>query len=225
MLITCVLFFGVRRKSIFRSLLIRLGTPIAVVIMVNIINVARVTYKQSFNASRSTSGSLFGSLPLITSSPSQFRTVSSYGHHSPLFRLLPVVSITYTSKRNAGHSKWQNIRHTKGANDMKKGQIASHFAVAIKKEASSRGTDPKLNPYLAKLIDAAIKAGVTKDTVNRNIERAKNVKYKSFTIELLGPGGCIILCTMDAESVGKARQDVRVILKNISMATKHFTKP
>lgn len=87
----------------------------------------------------------------------------------------------------------------------------------IKKEATRGGGDVKLNPTLGKLVESALKAGVTKETINRNIERARNVTIKTFTVELLGPGGCIILASIEAENAARARQDVKQILKDINL--------
>lgn len=176
--------------------------------MNNLVYLARCSHGLSLRSSKSGCSIVF---PSIASSVRSHHQTSI----KPLLPLVPFYSIQY---RYAGHSKWQNIRHTKGANDQRKGVTASKFAIAIKKEAT-RGPDPKLNPTLAKLIETAIKCGVTKDTINRNIEKAKNVKFVTHTCEILGPGGCFILCNIDAENAGKARQELKAVVKGIASKT------
>lgn len=67
----------------------------------------------------------------------------------------------------AKHSKYDNIKHRKAAQDAKKGKIYSLHAKLITLAAQSNG-DPDQNPHLAMCIEKAKKAGVP----NENIERA-----------------------------------------------------
>lgn len=48
-------------------------------------------------------------------------------------------------KRNAGHSKWSNIKHVKGANDLQKSLIFSRLSRQMK--LAIRGKDFGLKSY------------------------------------------------------------------------------
>ena len=62
-------------------------------------------------------------------------------------------SLSTTALALKGHSKWQNIRHTKAAMDAKYMQLCSKYShlimVAIKENGMQK--DPKLNKSLAKV--------------------------------------------------------------------------
>ena len=72
---------------------------------------------------------------------------------------LPTVSLV----RHKGHSKWANIKHTKAAEDTKKGMMAKRYGEAISmavKEANE--ADPKRNRKLDRLIQEAIANNMTR---------------------------------------------------------------
>ena len=48
----------------------------------------------------------------------------------------------------AGHSKWANIQHRKGAQDKKKAKIFSKLSKEITIAAKMGGGDPDMNPRL-----------------------------------------------------------------------------
>lgn len=50
-------------------------------------------------------------------------------------------------KRNAGHSKWSNIKHIKGANDQQKSLTFARFSRQMK--LAIRGKIRDINTYLA----------------------------------------------------------------------------
>ena len=56
----------------------------------------------------------------------------------PAISLMPlffksIAPCSFQQERFAGHSKWQNIRHIKAANDAKKGVAANRFSSLIRK--------------------------------------------------------------------------------------------
>ena len=103
----------------------------------------------------------------------------------------------------AGHSKWANIKHRKGAQDKKR---AKQFTRAIKeitvaiKEGNS--ADPETNPTLRNAITNAKGVNMPKDTIERAIKKASGAdadQYEEVSFEGYGPYGIAIFveCTTD----------------------------
>ncbi|GHA38655.1 putative transcriptional regulatory protein [Salinimicrobium marinum] len=103
----------------------------------------------------------------------------------------------------AGHSKWANIKHRKGAQDKKR---AKEFTRAIKdisvavKEGG--GPDPETNPALRTAVSNAKGVNMPKDTIERAIKKASGAEAENFeavTFEGYGPNGIafFIECTTD----------------------------
>ena len=69
----------------------------------------------------------------------------------------------------AGHSKFKNIQHRKGAQDKKRAKI---FGRLIKEltVAARAGTDPASNPRLRTALAAARGANMPKDNIERMLE-------------------------------------------------------
>ena len=55
----------------------------------------------------------------------------------------------------AGHSKWSNIKHRKGAQDKKRGKIFQRLVKEIYQAAKDGGPDPETNPALRLAVDNA----------------------------------------------------------------------
>jgi YebC/PmpR family DNA-binding regulatory protein len=106
----------------------------------------------------------------------------------------------------AGHSKWANIKHRKGAQDKKK---AKEFTRAIKdisvavKEGG--GPDPETNPTLRNAIANAKGINMPKDNIQRAIKKASGDDaddYQNVSFEGYGPNGVamFIECTTDNQN-------------------------
>ncbi|MFD1094533.1 YebC/PmpR family DNA-binding transcriptional regulator [Salegentibacter chungangensis] len=103
----------------------------------------------------------------------------------------------------AGHSKWANIKHRKGAQDKKR---AKQFTRAIKEISvavkEGGGPDPESNPGLRNAISNAKGVNMPKDTIERAIKKASGAdadNYETVTFEGYGPNGIafFIECTTD----------------------------
>jgi YebC/PmpR family DNA-binding regulatory protein len=115
----------------------------------------------------------------------------------------------------AGHSKWANIRHRKGAQDAKRGKLFTKLIreITIAARQGGGGGDPKLNPRLRAAMDKALAANMTKDTIERAVRRGtgelEGASYEEARYEGYGPGGVAILveCTTDnrTRTVGEVR--------------------
>jgi Uncharacterized conserved protein len=71
----------------------------------------------------------------------------------------------------AGHSKWANIRHRKGAQDQKRGKIFTKIIKEITISARLAGGDPNANPRLRKAISNAKSNNMPSDKIDRAIKK------------------------------------------------------
>ena len=71
----------------------------------------------------------------------------------------------------AGHSKWANIKHRKGAQDAKRGKIFTRLIREITAAARLGDPDPSMNPRLRLAIDKAKAESMPKDNIERAIKR------------------------------------------------------
>ena len=103
----------------------------------------------------------------------------------------------------AGHSKWANIRHRKGAQDAKRGKIftklVKEITVAVK---VGGGPDPDFNPRLRTAVINARSQSMPKDNIERAIKKASGAggdDYVETTFEGYGPDGVAVFveCATD----------------------------
>lgn len=113
----------------------------------------------------------------------------------------------------AGHSKWANIRHRKGAQDAKRGKIFSKLIREITVAAKMGGGDPASNPRLRTAIDKALSQNMTKDTIDRAVKRGsgdtEGENYEELRYEGYGAAGVAVMvdCLTDNRNrtVGEVR--------------------
>jgi len=97
----------------------------------------------------------------------------------------------------AGHSKWANIQHRKGAQDAKRGKLFTKFIREITVAAKEGGSDPDNNPRLRAAIDKALSGNMTRDVIERATKRGagelEGVSYEEIRYEGFGPSGIAIM--------------------------------
>ena len=97
----------------------------------------------------------------------------------------------------AGHSKWANIQHRKGAQDAKRGKLFTKFIREITVAAKEGGSDPTNNPRLRAAIDKALSGNMTRDVIERATKRGagelEGVTYEEIRYEGSGPSGIAIM--------------------------------
>ena len=97
----------------------------------------------------------------------------------------------------AGHSKWANIKHRKAAADAKKGKVFTRLIKEITVAAKLGGGDPATNPRLRLMLDKAREANMTKDSVQRAVQRGtgelEGVSYEEARYEGYGVGGAAVM--------------------------------
>jgi len=114
----------------------------------------------------------------------------------------------------AGHSKWANIKHRKGAQDAKRGKLFTKIIREITIAArSGGGGDPRQNPRLRTAMDKALDANMTKDTVERAIKRGtgelEGAHYDEVRYEGYGPGGAAVMVECQTDNRMRTVGDVR----------------
>ena len=112
----------------------------------------------------------------------------------------------------AGHSKWANIRHRKGAQDAKRGKLFTKLIREIF-VAAKKGADPVNNPSLRSAIDKALTANMKRDTVETTIKKASGsqdgVNYDEVLYEGYGPGGTAVMVDCLTDNRNRTVAEVR----------------
>ena len=111
----------------------------------------------------------------------------------------------------AGHSKFKNIMHRKGAQDAKR---AKKFTRLIKElaVAARGGTDPESNPRLRTALSACRAANMPKDNIDRVLKKAaggEGDNYDEIRYEGYGPGGVALIVEALTDNRNRTASEVR----------------
>lgn len=113
----------------------------------------------------------------------------------------------------AGHSKWANIQHRKGAQDKKRGKIFTKLIREITVAARMGGGDPDSNPRLRLAVDKALASNMAKDTIERATKRGagglEGANVEEVTYEGYGPGGVAVLVKCMTDNRNRTVNEVR----------------
>ncbi|MGM0443529.1 MAG: YebC/PmpR family DNA-binding transcriptional regulator [Fibrobacterota bacterium] len=113
----------------------------------------------------------------------------------------------------AGHSKWANIKHRKGAQDAKRGKIFGKIIREITIASRLGGGDPDTNPRLRTVLTKAKSNNMPNDTVDRAIARGTgaddSVQYEEKTFEAYGPEGVAFVVECLTDNVNRTVSEVR----------------
>ncbi|EGP05728.1 hypothetical protein GEW_06079 [Pasteurella multocida subsp. gallicida str. Anand1_poultry] len=113
----------------------------------------------------------------------------------------------------AGHSKWANIKHRKAAQDAQRGKIFTKLIRELVTAAKLGGGDVNANPRLRTAVDKALSSNMTRDTINRAIERGvgggddTNMETKIY--EGYGPGGTAVMVECLSDNANRTISQVR----------------
>jgi YebC/PmpR family DNA-binding regulatory protein len=113
----------------------------------------------------------------------------------------------------AGHSKWANIQHRKGAQDARRGKLFTKLIREITVSARTGGGDAAHNPRLRTAMDKALMANMSKDTIERAIKKGMGAgdgeHFDEIRYEGYGSGGIAVMvdCLTDnrLRTVGEVR--------------------
>ncbi|QXP82993.1 YebC/PmpR family DNA-binding transcriptional regulator [Methylococcus sp. Mc7] len=113
----------------------------------------------------------------------------------------------------AGHSKWANIQHRKGAQDAKRGKLFTKLIREITVASRAGGPDPGNNPRLRTVMDKALVANMSKDTIERAIKKGSGAadgdNYEEVRYEGYGPGGIAVLVDCLTDNRNRTVAEVR----------------
>jgi transcriptional/translational regulatory protein YebC/TACO1 len=113
----------------------------------------------------------------------------------------------------AGHSKWANIKHRKGAQDAKRGKLFTKLIREITVAAKLGGPDADANPRLRAAVDKALAANMPKDTVSRAIKRGAGAQegenFEEVRYEGYGPNGVAVMVDCLTDNNNRTVSEVR----------------
>ena len=113
----------------------------------------------------------------------------------------------------AGHSKWANIKHRKAAQDAQRGKIFTKLIRELVTAAKIGGGDASSNPRLRAAVDKALASNMTRDTINRAIERGvgggDDTNMETRVYEGYGPGGTAIMVECLSDNANRTISQVR----------------
>ena len=113
----------------------------------------------------------------------------------------------------AGHSKWANIQHRKGAQDKKRGKLFTKLIREITIAAKMGGSDPVANPRLRLAIDKAKAQSMPKDNIERAVKRGagelEGADYQEIRYEGYGPGGTAVMVDCLTDNRNRTVAEVR----------------
>jgi YebC/PmpR family DNA-binding regulatory protein len=115
----------------------------------------------------------------------------------------------------AGHSKFANIKHRKGAQDKKRAKIFAKHAREITVATKLGGIDPDMNPRLRLAISASRAANMPNDRIKRAIEvgdpnSTDNVDYEEIRYEGYAHGGVAIIVETLTDNRNRTVAEVRM---------------
>jgi len=112
----------------------------------------------------------------------------------------------------AGHSKFKNIMHRKGAQDKKRSAAFSKLSRELTVAAKSGMPDPDMNPRLRLAVNNARAASMPKDNIQRAIDKAKTGEgdeYEEIRYEGYGPGGVALIVEALTDNRNRTATNVR----------------
>ncbi|THD19342.1 Coiled-coil domain-containing protein 44 [Fasciola hepatica] len=116
---------------------------------------------------------------------------------SPVARILSYKGIHFGGRRFAGHSHWQNVKHTKDANDKLKSKASSYYYRAVQ-IAVKVLAEAKANSVPSSTLQRALKAENTTDP---------------YLVEVQAQGGLFILIESCAYPITPERQHLASVVK------------
>ena len=112
----------------------------------------------------------------------------------------------------AGHSKFKNIMHRKGAQDKKRSAMFSKLSREITVAAKMGAPDPDMNPRLRLAVNNAKAQSMPKDNIQRAIDKASKgdaENYEEIRYEGYGPGGVALIVEALTDNRNRTATNVR----------------
>jgi len=112
----------------------------------------------------------------------------------------------------AGHSKFKNIMHRKGAQDKKRSATFSKLSREITVAAKMGTPDVDMNPRLRLAVNSAKALSMPKDNIQRAIDKAtanEGDDYEEVRYEGYGPGGSAMIVEALTDNRNRTATNVR----------------
>jgi YebC/PmpR family DNA-binding regulatory protein len=113
----------------------------------------------------------------------------------------------------AGHSKFKNIMHRKGAQDAKRAKVFTRLIREIQVAARIGLPDPESNPRLKSAVTAAKAANMPNENIERAIKRAsgdgEGENFEEIRYEGYGPGGVAVIVEALTDNRNRTASEVR----------------
>ena len=113
----------------------------------------------------------------------------------------------------AGHSKWSNIKHRKGAQDQKRGKIFTKLIREITIASRLGGGDLESNPRLRKAVNNAKSNNMPSEKIDRAIKKGtgvlEGVSYEEIIYEGYGPNGVAIIAEVITDNKNRSVAELR----------------
>lgn len=114
----------------------------------------------------------------------------------------------------AGHSKWANIKHKKGAADAKRGKVFTKHAKLITIAARDGGGDPDMNPGLRTAIANAKADNVPNANIDKAIKKGTGedkdgAEFKELMYEGFGPAGTTLYVQVVTDNSNRSFTNVK----------------
>lgn len=120
----------------------------------------------------------------------------------------------------AGHSKFKNIMHRKGAQDAKRAKNFTKLVKEITVAVKSGGEDIEYNPRLRTAIAAAKSQNLPKDRIDAAIKKASNPHqgndFEEIRYECYAPGGIALIVETVTDNRNRTAGDIKAILTKFS---------
>ncbi|MSR74964.1 MAG: YebC/PmpR family DNA-binding transcriptional regulator [Planctomycetes bacterium] len=118
----------------------------------------------------------------------------------------------------AGHNKWANIKHRKGAQDKRRGILFSKCSKAIMAAVRQNGPDPDMNLTLVYAIEKARAANMPRERIERAIQAAsggnQGESFETVLYEGYAPGGVAVLVEALTDNRHRTAPDVKLLFSN-----------
>ncbi len=115
----------------------------------------------------------------------------------------------------SGHSKWNNIKNKKGAEDAKRAQIFTGLVKNIR-IAAKNGGDVNSNPNLRLWVEKAKAANMPKDKIQKAIDigcgKIAGGAMQEITYEAFGPGGVGMMIMAVTDNTNRTSSELKAIL-------------
>jgi YebC/PmpR family DNA-binding regulatory protein len=115
----------------------------------------------------------------------------------------------------AGHSKFKNIMHRKGAQDKRRAQLFSKLGREITVAAKTGGGDPNMNPRLRLAMATARGHSMPKDNIEKAIQKGigggEGDNFSEMRYEGYGPGGVAFIVDALTDNKNRTAGEIRSI--------------